>query len=552
MPRALAPLTSRLLGGAGLEKRLGLLDAVGEWPAWHEHARGVLEKSPDWPRLRSLLERIVAEKLPVLVYGDYDVDGTFASFMLFRYLRSQGVPGNIFLPSRFRHGYGLDAGIIASAPGQGYKVLLALDCGTANHAEIAQATAAGLEAAIIDHHTAKDELPAVPVLNPHLAPGMPPFCAAGLVYFAISALNGGIRAGLAGDETELAGLATIADVVPLIPDNWVMAHQSLLLIPESANLGLAELTKASGLHGLTRLTAQQAAFQLVPRLNSAGRMRSPRLVLDLLGARDVQEARRAAAQLEQLNSARKSEAEQVFRKALLQVAMQGEQPAYALVDENWHIGVIGIVAAKVAEQAGRPVALFTADPRGGGLLSGSVRSGGFVDVIEALTQAGSELQSFGGHRDAAGAKLDPARLEQFREAWAAAVKAMTAREQPVSEEYESFTLADLTSGFEADLWALAPFGAKYPAPRAVLEGLSVQRVSYMGGEKTHLSIVAGDGERQVRIAAFNKSHLFDRLRPGTPLRALVDIDTDNWNNELTISLRLVELADEDAQEGRTG
>lgn len=530
-------LALRLLGTEEVNARLGLLDAREAKP---RAASGMLEQCNSWPPVCEVIARAIADRRPTLVYGDYDVDGSFAAFMLFRYLRSRSVPGNVFLPSRFKHGYGLDKTVIEQAVAQGYKTLIALDCGTANAAEIAAAIAGGMDAAVIDHHSPKAALPDVPLLNPHLADSLPPLCTAGLVYEMLLALSADNGSALEGDELELAGLATIADIVPLEPHNWLLAHEALECLPQTSNHGLAELIKISRLHGLARLTSQQAGFQLVPRLNAAGRMRTARLVLDLLGAPDPPSARQAALELDRLNELRKLEAESVFRKAVLQGAEFTQQRALALYAPDWHAGVLGIVAARVAEQLGKPAIILCDAPGQPDLLTGSARTAGGVSLIEALQNAGSGLYSFGGHAQAAGVKVQREHLADFRKQWSAAVSAVDrSSPQPLPEVLPDVALHELTAQFEHDMWRLAPFGPGYRAPRCILRNVKVARVNYMGRDKTHLSLVVSDGSREVRIAAFNQSHLFNRLREGTPLAPQVEIDADNWNNANTISLRLL-------------
>ena len=535
--RDLAALTRRLLGDAsGAGERLLL--AAGDVSRWQP---GFMRSSPGWQAVRQLLLRVVERREPVLVYGDYDVDGATAAFLLHRWLRAQGVPGNVFLPSRFRHGYGLDASVVAQAQEQAYRVLIAVDCGTSNLEETALARSGGMEVAIIDHHTVHEEVPDAPMLNPHLEESLPPLCTAALVYYALRELQNAAPPAWFGDETELAGTAVIADVVPLVLENWWLAHQALSLLPETVNIGMAELVKASGLHGLTRLTGQQIAFQIVPRLNAAGRMQSARVVLDLFSAAELQTARLLARQLDQLNSSRKVEADGVFRSALLQAMRQAERQAIVVYDPHWHVGVLGIVAARVAKHMEKPAAVLADDPAGTGLLTGSVRSAGNVSAVESLGVAGEALFSFGGHAQAAGVRLTRDNLARFADEWAKAVGSARAPDAE-AELPPGVQLGELTAGFEDEVWGLAPFGAGFPAPCGVIEGCHVSRTKLIGRDRTHLALWVTDGEREVRLTAFNMSHLHSRLRIGQQVRPVVEIDTDNWNNHCGIVLRVVAIA----------
>ncbi|MEZ5338927.1 MAG: DHH family phosphoesterase [bacterium] len=513
--------------------------------------------SEAWQQTAAFIRRMIAERIPVLLFGDYDVDGSTAAFLLFRWMRGCGASGNIFLPSRFRHGYGLDSGVIAQSVEQGYRALIALDCGTANLAEIAEARAAGLEVLVIDHHTPKDSLPDCTVFNPHLLETLPPLCTAGLVLLAIILLEED-PAALAGDELELAGLATLADIVPLVPENWYLVHQALRLLPGTGNLGAQELLKISQLHGIDIFTARQLAFQVIPRMNAAGRMRSAKLICDLLASPDREEARRQALQLDLLNRERKEVTDDNYRQAARQALGFDEAPALVLSDPDWHIGVLGIVAARIAEQFRRPAIVLSQSPQDSDLLTGSARSHGGLSLVDSLAGCTAELESFGGHAAAAGVKLRRDALEAFRSAWADSVARIQAEsaaaEQAEVSPHEDWSLlpelriSEMSAVLEDELWLLAPFDTVLPAPRCRLSGVHVGRCSYLGRERSHLNLVLTDGQRQVRVAAFNMSHLQPRLQPGTSLQAVIELEPDNWNNQRSIMLRLIGLITENGSQ----
>jgi single-stranded-DNA-specific exonuclease len=514
--------------------------------AW---ARETLRSCNGWESVHAVLRRVVDESIPTLVYSDYDVDGVTAAFLMYRWLRSRDVPGNVFLPSRQRHGYGLNMEIINQAEAQGYGALIALDCGTANVAEIAEAQRAGLVCAVIDHHESHGELPVAPLLNPHSEQTLAPFCTTGLVYTLLAAIQDEFGITPVGDELELAGLATLADVVPLTPENWQLAHHGLRALPETLNFGLSALIKSSRLHGLTRLTARQALFSLVPRLNAAGRMRSAHIALDLLQAKDSQSAREIAALLEQLNDERRQCVDRVAREALLQASGQAPKNGVVLYGADWHVGVLGIVAARVAEQLSMPAVVLADDPTMPGLLAGSARTARGVDLVASMGQCAEYLASYGGHAAAAGVKLQREQLKSFQGTWesATAAAAVVTAQDVITARYPRFAISELTQSFEDEIWRLAPFGTGFAAPRGVLSDVRVERVSLMGRDKTHLSLQVGDGERQLRVVGFNLSHLRQRLELGTRVSLAVEFEADNWNNRYSVMLMLVGIADDDGE-----
>jgi single-stranded-DNA-specific exonuclease len=501
-----------------------------------------------WPAVRDVLLDAVRGKRPTLVYGDYDVDGTFSTALLFRWLRAQGVPGNTFLPSRLIHGYGLDLGIIEQAIKHGYTTLIALDCGTADHAAIELAHGAGLSVAVIDHHQPQGALP-VPLLNPHTEDVLPPLCTAGLVALVLAALERELPGSLVGDELELAGLATLADIVPLAPLNWALVHAGLAGLPGTLNRGLRALTVYSGLDGLADITPRQAQFTLIPRLNAAGRLRSARISLDLALAQDEAGARQQAQLLERLNSERQDLSRQIARQAVLAALAESGAAGLALYHPDWHAGVLGIVAAQVAGQLAKPAVILTDAPAAkqggaGKLLAGSVRSAGGVDIMAALADCGAAVVSFGGHAAAAGVKVLEAGLPEFKAAWAEAVAKQLAAGALALEAVPAVApvaarLTDLTAQVEDDVWQLQPFGPGFEPAPVVLEGCRVQRASLMGREKTHLALTVGDGAREVRLTGFNLSHLAPQLKTGQAVRPLIALEADNYKNRRTIMLRLL-------------
>ncbi|MDQ3023035.1 MAG: DHHA1 domain-containing protein [bacterium] len=540
-----APLTRRIYSDTAdldlrrsLAREAGLLDRL---------LSERLMAAAAWPALRKFLLQCESDRIPTLVYGDYDVDGSVSATLMFRWLRAHGVPANIFLPSRFHHGYGLDMGIMEKAAGQGYKRLLALDCGTTNIDEVAMACSGGLEVAIVDHHTCKDSLPKALLLNPHIDHSLPPLCTAGLVYTILATLALYDGHELVGDELELVGLATIADVVPLEPLNWGLGHLALERMPHTANAGLQELLKVSRLHGLTKITGRQANFDLIPRLNAAGRMAQARMISDLLLA-DQQKAREIAGRIDRLNTERKEVTQRITEQAHAQALQFGEYSALVLHDGAWHPGVIGIVAARVAEQHGKPTVILADAPGKPELWSGSVRSFGGIDVVSALSECSDHLVSFGGHAAAAGVKVSRASIHDLRVAWHEAVASQTHLAEQASltsgaepSQLPEAALGDLSSQFEDDIWSLRPYGPAHALPKFRLKGVNIARADYMGSTRIHIALQVTDGVRQIRLVGFNMSHLLPRLIVGDQAEMVVECEPDNWNNSVGLMLRLVEV-----------
>jgi single-stranded-DNA-specific exonuclease len=387
-------------------------------------------------------------------------------------------------------------------------------------------------------------------------------CTAGLVYSVIAALNADPAWEEArwDDELETAGLATLADIAPLNPWGWAMAHHALLRLPQTVNLGLGELLKVSKLHGLSRITSRQVGFDLAPRLNAAGRMKHARWVPELLMANEPAKARELAMYIDRLNEERKTTGKLVAEQALRQALQFGDCAGLVLADAHWHPGVLGIVAARVVNQLGKPAMVLGQAPGAEGLsddsdgsttrqrlLSGSIRSIPGLDLMPCLQAVSHLLVSFGGHSAAAGVKVLEEQLDPLRDAWARTVEEHLrldhneqAERAPGAPAHDA-ALYELTAQFEDDVWRLAPSGPDFAAPRLALRGLKVARCSLMGAQKTHLNLVLTDGRAELRVAGFDMSHLASRLKIGDQVDVLVECEADNWNDRVGLALRLLEL-----------
>jgi single-stranded-DNA-specific exonuclease len=456
---------------------------------------------------------------PILTFGDYDVDGVTASAVLVLGLRAMGGRVVPFLPNRARDGYGLSPAALerglaeadARFPGWpgGTRLVVTADCGIAAHEALAWAAARGLEVIVTDHHRppAGDPPPALAVVNPRQAACPFPYkdlAAVGLAFLLVAAVRARLRergapAGGAlpnlRQYLDIVALGTLADVAPLGGDNRVLAVTGLAVLREGRRPGLRALCATAGLDetGLADVDARCVAFRLVPRLNAAGRVGDPGAALALLLAENAAEAAGLAADLDAMNRDRQGLEAAALEPARAAAAAQAGAPAIVAAGP-WHRGVVGIVAARLAEESGRPAAVIALDPApgGDGVLRGrgSIRAGGGVDVYAALARCADLLDAWGGHAQAAGFTVVADRVEALRARFAAAAaeqQAGAAGSRPVIDA--AVALPELDPPFWRDVARLPPYGPGNPEPLLAAR-LTIAGQRVVGGGR-HLRLELG-------------------------------------------------------------
>lgn len=460
---------------------------------------------PALARIRQAIEQ--GER--IAIYGDYDVDGICSMAMLKQALERLGAIAEYYVPDRFREGYGLNRSAVEKIAGQGFKLLITVDCGITSVSEAQTAHNLGMDVIISDHHTPAAQLPpALAVINPKLdnPKELEDLCGAGVVFKLCQALCPDWALDKDSGWLELAALATVADVVPLKGENRILVKYGLLRLPGTVNGGLQALLKESGLTG-KKLSSWHVGFVLAPRLNSAGRLQSARSSVELLLNQNAEQARELAVLLCSLNNERKIIEETVHKEALQQVEREvnlDENPVLVLGGEGWHQGVTGIVASRLCEKYRRPVIMISWEGEQG---RGSCRSLPGLNIYRALSACSSHLLQFGGHQGAAGLGINRASFDSFRQALERWVKDNTSR-----EELTARTLADaeldpdeISDSLLQELEKLEPFGEGNPSPRFVIRGVEVDAAVLLGRQNEHFRARLGPGG--VDIIAFNRSDL---------------------------------------------
>src|SRR5512142_274843 len=399
-------------------------DSVGDAPAFLRPALAGVADPLAWVDLAVAAELIattVRRGDPILVHGDYDVDGQCAAALLTRVLREAGAQAHAFVPHRVRDGYDFGPAGLARARELGARLIITCDCGITAVETVRAARAEGIEVIVSDHHLPGDALPqATAVLDPRRPDCASPdkhLCGTGVAFKLAQALVPalGLPDTLPWHFLDYVALATVADVVPLVGENRILVRHGLKLLATSRWPGLAALVAAAGLAGKP-LRAGHVGFILAPRLNAAGRIGDAGDGLRLLLTDDPEEAAKLARELETLNARRQEMDQQILVSAEAALAAQGSEQdrAIVLAADEWHPGVIGIVASRLVERYGRPTFLIAWDGDTG---RGSGRSIPGFDLHGALHRVGGSLEKFGGHSMAAGLTVRRARYDEFRVAF---------------------------------------------------------------------------------------------------------------------------------------
>lgn len=450
-----------------------------------------------WPGIMAgaeLLRDAIGNTRKIAVWGDYDVDGITATALVKDFMSRRGVEILHYIPDRLDFGYGLHADGIQELARQGVGLLLTVDCGIANVDEIQKAKNLGMQVIVTDHHLPGQTLPEADIIiNPKLG-GWPSdnLSGVGVSFLLMGALN----SILPGEQTDirdfldLVALGTIADVVPLDEQNRILVKNGLLLIKDGRRPGIQALKEISGLDADESVGSGGIGFALAPRINAAGRIGDPDLAVRLLLEKDRDQARLLASQLDKLNTKRKVEEQRILEEAITQAESQLHLPGLVLHSEHWHSGIIGIVASRIVERFHRPCLILTKE---NGIFKGSGRSTPSFDLYQALLACRQCLYKFGGHRQAAGLKLEPFQLANLKHlfAWAVEEQLGTNPAPPVLELDMELPFAHVSATLLKELELLQPFGQGNPRPIFLSPRLAVIKHRFFS-QKKHLELHLAD------------------------------------------------------------
>jgi single-stranded-DNA-specific exonuclease len=474
----------------------------------------------------------------ITVHGDFDVDGVSATTLLVSTLRDLGADCDWLIPDRIADGYGLGPENVKVLAERGTGLLITVDCGITAVAEVALAQEYGMEVIVTDHHQRDEELPSCLILHPEVSNY--PFtalCGTAVAWKLAWALRGGAEgadpgsaAAAAEADLDLVALATVADVVPLIGENRSLVKRGLAEMRRTKRLGLRALMEASKVDP-SRLDEGDLAFRLAPRINAAGRLYRADAGVELLLTEDEERAQQIAAELGRANSERRATEREVdaAAEAALRELPDDLRDANGLVaaGEGWHPGVVGIVASRLVERHHRPVVVVSLDGEGGG--RGSGRSIPGFDLHAALEACSEHLETFGGHKAAAGLSLRAENLEAFRAAFAAHANEVLGPEDLLRTERIDAMVGGVGLGLDLaeELGQLAPFGMGNPGVRLMVPSARVSDVRTMGAEGKHARFSLHSGAHRALGVAFGRSSL--GVDDDDTLDAAIRLEVNHWN-----------------------
>ncbi|WP_127018922.1 single-stranded-DNA-specific exonuclease RecJ [Flagellimonas beolgyonensis] len=493
------------------------------------------------------IEHAMQEEENILIYGDYDVDGTTSVALVSSFLLEFYPNVATYIPDRYLEGYGISFQGIDFAADNDISLIIALDCGVKALDQIAYAKQKGIDVIVCDHHRPGDTLPdAVAILDPKQEACPYPYkelCGCGVGFKLIQAL--GVRLGKTIHDLvpflDLVATAIAADIVPITGENRVLAHHGLQVINSNPRIGFKAIIDQIK---KKELTITDVVFIIAPRINAAGRMKHGQHAVELLTAADFLTAQRFAQEIEVFNAERKTLDQEITEEALLQIQENSEEDRFTSVvyKENWHKGVIGIVASRLTETYYRPTLVFT---KSGDKLAASARSVKGFDIYNALEGCSDWLEQFGGHMYAAGLTLMEEQYEQFKTQFEKVVAETIDPKllQPEITIDAKINLDQITPKLMRILKQFAPFGPGNMTPVFMAEGVMDSGYARgVGEDEKHLKCALYQfGSAPIGAIGFNLGNKIDRVKNGKPFDAVFSLDENEWNGTVSLQLKLRDI-----------
>jgi len=494
------------------------------------------------------VERIITavkKSQKIMVHGDYDVDGVTSLSLLYRNLTGIGLNVIPYIPDRFTEGYGLSSQGIEKAREEGISLIITVDCGITALEEIEIARKYGIDVIVTDHHEPQETLPeATAIINPKV--DNYPFkdlAGVGVAFKLLEALYRKLSLNLNHLywDLDLVALGTVADIVPLIDENRVFVHFGLKILEKSKKAGIKSLKSIAGLNG--KMEPWHISFILAPRLNAAGRLKHAIEAFKLLSTKDGIEALQLARELDKTNKERQGIERKILTEAEKMVRRMDLDKDWVIVlgSEDWHEGVIGIVASKLVEQYNRPTILLSFT---GGIGKGSGRSIRNFNLFNALLDLEKYLISFGGHKMAAGLRLEKENLQDFRRALNKLAKKRLEKEYLEPELYidGEIRLSDINQDILSVYRKLSPFGMGNPQPVFVVKNVTVKNNIRVMKDR-HISFTLKQEQIERRAIAFDAMDKREIIQSGKPLNFAVQISENNRNGEIEFKVLDVKYGD---------
>lgn len=492
------------------------------------------------------IARGIQNQEKILVYGDYDVDGTTSASILSDFLMRNGALVDFYIPDRLEEGYGLSIGAIDRISAMEASLIITVDCGITAVDEVRYAIDKGLDVVVTDHHQCKEELPeAYAVVNPCRPDCSYPFkqlAGVGVAFKLIIALCDHLHLGDVYKEyLDIVALGTVADVVPLVNENRILVKYGIKRLESTENVGLKALINCAGLKDKP-ISSFGISFGLAPRINAAGRVGDASRAVKLFTSKDEESANRIAAELNEENKFRQDTEAWIMQQAIQLIESEidfDREKVIVAAGEGWHHGIIGIVASKITEKYYRPCILLTHED---GVCKGSARSIEGFNLFDALTHCKDLLEKFGGHELAAGLALKFEKLDAFKKMINAYADEILTAEDLVPKLKVDVNLDknDISMKNIRELDLLAPFGAGNPGPVFIYKGLRIGEIKTVG-ENKHLKLKLMDGSFYTEAIGFNMGAAAEALTCNDRMDVACTLEINSWNSNEKIQFNLKDL-----------
>lgn len=498
------------------------------------------------PDMKIAVERIIKAietKEKIMIYGDYDVDGITSITVLKQFLADRGIVADTYIPNRLDEGYGLNKKAIEEIAKQNYTLMITVDCGISGIEEVEYANSLGIETIITDHHEQAETIPnALAVVDAKRKDNKYPFnqlAGVGVVFKLIQAI--GFSLGLEEKEylkyLDLVCVGTISDIVPLVDENRVIAKLGLKLVEVTKNLGLKTLLDTVGYKKIDSITI---SFGVAPRINACGRMGYQEEALNLFLTKNLEEAKEISNKLNEYNKERQDKEKRIFAEAIEKIE-KGEKDKSCIIlgNENWHHGVIGIVASKVTDMYFKPSILICFEEQGDG--KGSGRSIPGFDLHEALTKCDKYIEKFGGHSMAIGITVKKDNFEQFKEQFEEYAKNSNIDKIiPIIYIDEEITLKDINLKAVQELQLLEPFGEGNKMPLFLYKNLKIDSIRALS-EGKHLKLTLKDDNMVIDAIGFNMGEYTNDYLIGDKVDIVGTLEINSFNGIDKVQINLKDI-----------
>ena len=483
----------------------------------------------------------------ICIYGDYDVDGITSTAVMIKTLRKLGANGVYYIPNRLEEGYGMNLNSMKRIKEMGVSLIVTVDCGIKSFEEVDYAKELGIDVVITDHHECGEELPdALSIINPHQPGCGYPFkdlAGVGVTFKLAGALL--YRAGSPGFAEgllDIVAIGTIADVVPLLGENRTIVKNGLVSIQNTDSQGIKALLAVCGLKE-KELNSYNVAFMLAPRINAAGRIDDACECVELLLTDNAEKAMETAAKLDSDNKMRQSIENRILNcaEAMIDESVDFDRDkVLVLCREDWHIGVIGIVASRLADKFYLPAFIMVRD---GEFCKGSARSIPGFNIFEAMSRHGHLFERYGGHEMAAGFTIRTEKIDELRERMNFEVENALGKDKLIPEIFVDYKLEpkDVTLDTAKLLKLMEPFGTGNAVPLYVFRELSVTSFKGVGNDSKHLSLKVFDGEKEISCIGYNLGNMQKTLQIGGKIDIICSIENNIWNGTESVQLNIKDI-----------